>query len=225
MAIREDQGSTIKKKRKKARESEKKTGNCVFFSLWAGKRQVATKIAKKRAEQPRGGGKRMIKLLRVDDRLIHGQVATTWTKTLQADSIIVANDEVIHNELQIIALKLAVPAGMKVAIRSVEEAVGLLQNPKAQPMKIFVVVNHPRDALRIAEAVPETVEGINIGNYYGSKQLRTEEKIKLDRNIYLDPQDVDTLKKICALPIEFTIQMVPHEPKKKVSDCLQHLGC
>ena len=129
----------------------------------------------------------MIKLLRVDDRLIHGQVATTWTKTLQADSIIVANDEVIHNELQIIALKLAVPAGMKVAIRSVEDAIGLLQNPKAQPMKIFVVVNHPRDALRIAEAVPETVEGINIGNYYGSKQLRTEEKIKLDRNIYLDP--------------------------------------
>ena len=159
----------------------------------------------------------MIKLLRVDDRLIHGQVATTWTKTLQADSIIVANDEVIHNELQIIALK--------VAIRSVEDAIGLLRNPKAQPMKIFVVVNHPRDALRIAEAVPETVEGINIGNYYGSKQLRTEEKIKLDRNIYLDPQDVDTLKKICALPIEFTIQMVPHEPKKKVSDCLQHLGC
>ena len=167
----------------------------------------------------------MIKLLRVDDRLIHGQVATTWTKTLQADSIIVANDEVIHNELQIIAQKLAVPAGMKVAIRSVEDAIGLLRNPKAQPMKIFVVVNHPRDALRIAEAVPETVEGINIGNYYGSKQLRTEEKIKLDRNIYLDPQDVDTLKKICALPIEFTIQMVPHEPKKKVSDCLQHLGC
>ena len=124
----------------------------------------------------------MIKLLRVDDRLIHGQVATTWTKTLQADSIIVANDEVIHNELQIIALKLAVPAGMKVAIRSVEDAIGLLQNPKARSMKI-------------------------------------------DRNIYLDPQDVDTLKKICALPIEFTIQMVPHEPKKKVSDCLQHLGC
>ena len=108
----------------------------------------------------------MIKLLRVDDRLIHGQVATTWTKTLQADSIIVANDEVIHNELQIIALKLAVPAGMKVAIRSVEDAIGLLQNPKAE-----------------------------------------------------------TLKKICALPVEFTIQMVPHEPKKKVSDCLQHLGC
>ena len=92
-------------------------------------------------------------------------------------------------------------------------------------MKIFVVVNHPRDALRIAEAVRETVEGINIGNYYGSKQLRTEEKIKLDRNIYLDPEDVDTLKKICARAIEFTIQMVPHEPKKKVSDCLQHLGC
>ena len=66
----------------------------------------------------------MIKLLRVDDRLIHGQVATTWTKTLQADSIIVANDEVISNELQIIALKLAVPAGMKVAIRSVSEEIG-----------------------------------------------------------------------------------------------------
>ena len=113
---------------------------------------------------------------------------------------------------------------MKVAIRSVSEAIGLLANPKALPMKIFVVVNHPRDALRIAQAVPETIEGINIGNYYGSPQLRTEEKVKLDRNIYLDPEDVDTLKQICALPIEFTVQMVPHEPKKKVSDCLHHLG-
>ena len=162
--------------------------------------------------------------MRGNDRLIHGQVATTWTKTLQADSIIVANDEVISNELQIITLKLAVPAGMKVAIRSVSEAIGLLANPKALPMKIFVVVNHPRDALRIAQAVPETIEGINIGNYYGSPQLRTEEKVKLDRNIYLDPEDVDTLKQICALPIEFTVQMVPHEPKKKVSGCLHHLG-
>lgn len=165
----------------------------------------------------------MIKLLRIDDRLIHGQVATTWTKTLQADSIIVANDEVIHNELQIIALKLAVPVGMKAAIRSVDDAVGLLKNPKSRAMKILVVVNHPKDALRIAQAVPETLEGINIGNYYGSKQLRTEEKIKLDRNIYLDPEDVDTLKQICSLPVEFTVQMVPHEPKKKVSDCLQQL--
>lgn len=165
----------------------------------------------------------MIKLLRIDDRLIHGQVATTWTKTLQADSIIVANDEVIHNELQIIALKLAVPVGMKAAIRSVDDAVGLLKNPKSLAMKILVVVNHPKDALRIAQAVPETLEGINIGNYYGSKQLRTEEKIKLDRNIYLDPEDVDTLKQICSLPVEFTVQMVPHEPKKKVSDCLQQL--
>ena len=62
----------------------------------------------------------MISMLRVDDRLIHGQVAVMWSKQLAVTRIIVANDEIAANELQASALKMAAPAGVKAAILPVE---------------------------------------------------------------------------------------------------------
>ncbi|MCB6322898.1 PTS sugar transporter subunit IIB, partial [Bacteroides thetaiotaomicron] len=51
----------------------------------------------------------MIKMLRIDERLIHGQVAVVWSKALSITHIIVANDDVVNNELQITSMKMAVP--------------------------------------------------------------------------------------------------------------------
>lgn len=157
----------------------------------------------------------MINLLRIDDRLIHGQIATTWIKTLQVDSIIVANDDVVKNELQVIALKMAVPPGIRSAIRSVQDAIAILEDPRCEAMKILVVVNCPKDALRIATAVVNTIDCINIGNYYAKKE-EGKKQLRFDRNVYLNPEDMEYLKKMCQLPIPFTVQMVPHEPKKDV---------
>ena len=68
-----------------------------------------------------------ITALRVDDRLIHGQVAMTWTKQLAVQGIVVANDEAANDNTQKMALKMAVPGGIKSLIKPVDEAIRILK--------------------------------------------------------------------------------------------------
>ena len=63
-----------------------------------------------------------ITAVRLDERLIHGQVAAVWTRTMQITRIMVIDDEIIHDEIGKIALKSAVPVGVKLSILSVESA-------------------------------------------------------------------------------------------------------
>ena len=65
----------------------------------------------------------MIKLLRVDYRLVHGQVATSWSRHIGADCILVANDEVAKDEMRQSMLRLSKPQGMKLVIKSIEDSV------------------------------------------------------------------------------------------------------
>ena len=76
----------------------------------------------------------MIKLLRVDYRLVHGQVAISWSRHIGADCILVANDEVAKDEMRQSMLRLSKPQGMKLVIKSIEDSVksmikGLLTYP------------------------------------------------------------------------------------------------
>ena len=75
----------------------------------------------------------MIALMRIDNRLIHGQVALLWTKHLQANRIIVANDIIVKNEVQVAALKMACPATAKCSVLSVEDSIKVLNDPRAEP--------------------------------------------------------------------------------------------
>ena len=63
----------------------------------------------------------MVKALRVDERLIHGQVAMAWTRDLGIQGIMVADDEAASNEMQKMTLKMAVPDGIKCIIKTVPE--------------------------------------------------------------------------------------------------------
>ena len=73
----------------------------------------------------------MIKMLRIDDRLLHGQVVFMWTKQLNIKGIIVANDELVQDPIQSLAMKLAVPEQIKLLIKSIEEASRLIQDPRS----------------------------------------------------------------------------------------------
>ena len=65
----------------------------------------------------------MIKVLRVDDRLLHGQVAVAWTNYYKVDTIVIANDKVITDKTMQIAFKLATPPGITLSMKSLEGAV------------------------------------------------------------------------------------------------------
>ena len=56
----------------------------------------------------------MIIQIRVDDRLIHGQIAVVWSKYFATNHLVVANDQAAKNEVQQMTLKMATPNGVKV---------------------------------------------------------------------------------------------------------------
>ena len=85
---------------------------------------------------------------RVDERLIHGQVATIWTRLVRADRIFVVNDKAIKSEMQIGALKLARPQGIKLTIASVRRALITLKSGKYENENVFVLTNNIRDMRR-----------------------------------------------------------------------------
>lgn len=80
----------------------------------------------------------MISLVRIDDRLIHGQVAVVWTKHLGVNRILVANDQIVNNEVQKMSLRMAAPDTVKCGIMAVKEAGEVLNDPRSEKRKSWL---------------------------------------------------------------------------------------
>lgn len=93
----------------------------------------------------------MIKLLRVDERLIHGQVAFAWTNSLKADCILIVNDAVAADKLRSNSLKMAAPAGVKFVVKTLKDAIPLLNGTKTDKYKLFLIVDNTSDALELVK--------------------------------------------------------------------------
>ena len=104
----------------------------------------------------------MIKLVRLDERLIHGQVAIKWSRHTGVDRIVVANDEAAGNKIIQQSLMMAAPATAKVTIRSVADSITLLKDPRAAGHKILVIISNPKDLIKILEEVKD-IPLINVG--------------------------------------------------------------
>lgn len=161
----------------------------------------------------------MISMIRIDDRLIHGQVAFVWTKHLGVNRIVVANDSVAKNDIQKMSLKMAAPDTAKCNILSVDEAINVLNDPRAKALKILVVVNNPEDARKIVEKVKD-VPYVNISNY-GRITRDLASKKKVTDTIYVTDEDVAEFNKIfsCGKRVEY--QVVPTDPIKSLEELLK----
>ncbi len=163
-----------------------------------------------------------IAALRVDDRLIHGQVAMTWTKQLKVNGIVVANDDAANDNTQKMALKMAVPAGIKVLIKPVDEAIRVLNDPRAARMRILVLTRNVRDALTVRKQVGE-IEFLNIGNTGRFDGIDVSEKKLLSPTIMLTEDEIKNLKALVALDPKTCMQQVPNDERKLVKDVINTL--
>ena len=154
--------------------------------------------------------------LRVDERLIHGQIAMVWSRALNLHGIIVANDEVAADQTQQMALKMAVPSGVKVLIRSVDNVAEILQDPRIHQTRVLVLVKTVTDALRLAEKVPN-LKYLNIGNV---GKLVTEEKQTLTQFVMLSAKEMASLKKLAILYPEAALQNLPSDKKVLATEFL-----
>src|ERR1700753_1145947 len=88
----------------------------------------------------------MLKLIRIDDRLVHGQVAFTWTPALNINCIVVANDRAATDEFLKMTLGLAKPAGVKLVIKTIRETIPFLNDAKNAALSILVLIDSVKDA-------------------------------------------------------------------------------
>lgn len=185
----------------------------------------AKKSAPKKALAPQSYDNSTAKItaLRVDDRLIHGQVAMTWTKQLAVQGIVVANDEAANDNTQKMALKMAVPGGIKSLIKPVDEAIRILNNPKASRMRILVLTRTVKDALKIRQNVGE-IGFLNVGNTGRFDGIDVSEKLVLTPTIMLTKAEQQALKELVALDPKACMQQVPNDEQKLVKDVLDKLN-
>lgn len=155
----------------------------------------------------------MVIFLRVDDRLLHGQVAFSWLNFLGPDAIVIANDGVLTNEIQKAAIKMAKPTGVKMSIRSLKGGIDLINDERVRDLKLFVVVRTTEDALTLINNVNEHISFVNIGGLSN----RTKGNNKLVKGVYLSDQDIINVKEIMKKVDKVDVRIVPTDSNKNIS--------
>ena len=165
----------------------------------------------------------MISQIRVDDRLIHGQVAVVWTKELNAPLLVVANDEAARNEVMQMTLKMAVPNGIKLLIRSVVDAIQVFNDPRGKDKRIFAIVNCVADAAKIAKQVQD-IESVNVANAGRFDKSDPKQKKMLFHSVLLNPEELQAALELAELPhVTAYNQVLPNNPRLDLKEALQKL--
>jgi fructoselysine and glucoselysine-specific PTS system IIB component len=156
----------------------------------------------------------MIKLTRIDDRLVHGQVAFTWTPALDLTCLLIATDKVAKDDFMKMTLELAKPAGTKLLIKSLKDAAVFLNDERSKGMKILLLVNSVKDASEMVSEVPE-INSINFGG------LRMKDNARLiSKAVAVDDADIIFIKELLKKGIELEIRQLPTDSKKMVEELI-----
>ncbi len=152
-----------------------------------------------------------ILLTRIDNRLIHGQVGVTWTMTLGANLLIVADDEVAENSLmQQLMASTAKSSGAGVRFFSVQKTIDIIHKA-SESQKIFLICKTPGVVRQLIEGgVPITL--VNVGNMHFSPGKR-----QISKKVYVDDKDMADLEFIRDAGVDIYIQDVPGDGKEKIS--------
>ena len=137
----------------------------------------------------------MIKLLRVDHRLLHGQVAFSWKNAVEADCILIACDAVMKDDLRKTSIKMAKPSGVKLVIKSMDDAVNAINSGVTDKYKLLTVVESIKDAERLCTR-------------------------NISKAVNITPAEETILKGLCESGVDVTIQMVPEDNPVNVEKVL-----
>jgi len=150
----------------------------------------------------------MIKMTRVDHRLIHGQVGFTWTKFLEADCILIASNTLVEDPLRMSAMKMAKPSGVKLVMKTIDDSIKALNSGVTDKYKLVA------DMYQLVKEVP-TIKEVNLG---GMKNGETRKQIS--KAVHLSETDIAQIKELTNEGIELTVQLVPDDQKVAINKLL-----
>ena len=159
-----------------------------------------------------------IVLARIDNRLLHGIVATQWAGRSGAQRIMIIDDTVANNELTKASMKLARPTGMAISIITEEAALNNFKAGKYNDHTVFVLVKRPETLVKLSEIgvkIPELVIGGTV------KPAEGEEAVKLSQRAYAKPDDLEAYKKLKAAGTKLYEQYVPADAEVSIDEFLK----
>lgn len=147
----------------------------------------------------------MIKLVRVDHRLIHGQVGFSWTKFLEANCILIASDEIMKDDLKMTAMKMAKPNDVKLVMKSIDDSAQALNSGVTDKYKLLILCESVEDVYRLAKKT-NTFKKINLG---GMKNR--EDRKQLSKAVHLSTEDIEKIHDLINDGYEINVQLVPDD--------------
>lgn len=159
-----------------------------------------------------------IVLARIDNRLLHGIVATQWAGRSGAQRIMIIDDTVANNELTKASMKLARPTGMAISIITEETALNNFKTGKYNDHTVFVLVKKPETLVKLTEIgvkVPELVVGGTV------KPAEGEEAVKISPRAFAKPDDIEAYKKLKASGTKMYAQYVPADAEISMDEFLK----
>jgi mannose/fructose/sorbose-specific phosphotransferase system IIB component len=156
-----------------------------------------------------------IVLIRVDDRLVHGQIVQGWLKTLDVDVVLVISDLAANDKIQQTLMRLALPSSIRLDVKTLKDATASLINGEYDKENIMILTAHPSEVLYMIEKGLK-IASLNIGGMHfinGRKQL-TE-------NVCVDNEDIENLHQIHSKGIEIESRVLPNDDKLNIIDILE----
>lgn len=155
-----------------------------------------------------------IGLARIDDRLIHGQVATRWTKETNVQRIIVVSDEVARDHVRKTLLTQVAPPGVTAHVVDVDKMVRVWNNPKYGQDRVMLLFTNPTDVLRVVEQGVD-IRTVNIGG-----MAFRQGKTQVNNAVSVDEKDIAAFRKLNERHIELEVRKVSSDQKLKMMDLI-----
>lgn len=167
---------------------------------------------------PNAGGHMTIGLARIDDRLIHGQVATRWTKETNVKRIIVVSDEVAADTVRKTLLTQVAPPGVTAHVVDVAKAIRVYDNPAYAKDRVMFLFTNPTDVERLVEGGVK-ITSVNIGG-----MAFRQGKTQVNNAVSVDDKDVAAFRKLNDRGIELEVRKVSSDSPLKMMDLINKLG-
>ncbi|QZY96563.1 PTS mannose transporter subunit IIAB [Pantoea dispersa] len=166
-------------------------------------------------QKPLAPGEHMkIGLARIDDRLIHGQVATRWTKETNVTRIIVVSDEVANDHVRKTLLTQVAPPGVTAHVVDIAKMIRVWNNPKYGSDRVMLLFTNPTDVERVVEQGVD-IKSVNIGG-----MAFRQGKTQVNNAVSVDEKDIAAFRKLNERGIELEVRKVSNDPKLKMMDLI-----
>lgn len=153
-------------------------------------------------------------LLRVDNRLIHGQVIVGWAKTLGIEKIVVANDELAQDKAKLQMIKLAIPKEISVDFFSLNKVSEVYKKGLWKKLDTMILVKSPKEAYHLLLSGIK-IDKINIGGLYMEQGCQ-----RIAENIAINRTDKEHLEKIIKLNVKLEGRALPSDEECDISKLL-----